>query len=234
MRTNKLLQGTAVATLLVCLAGGIPAHAQGGQFDGFYVGGHAGYGEANYDGKFQRTEFFLNPNQLDLNGFAGGIHVGYNHLMPDAMGAGNTILFGIEADITFPLWSDRKTGPTFLTTAFIAGDVDLLASVRGRLGVATDDMLFYATAGVAFVDADFEAHYGGTTQTIGLGAVGGVFGGGVEFAVNDMWSVRGEGLYYIFDKQKSIGPAVGLAGDHVEFDDAFVIRAGLSFNLGQN
>ena len=48
---------------------------------------------------------------------------------------------------------------------------DVAGSVRGRVGIAVDRALFFATGGVAF--AEFQSHYS-AVATIGGGAIGSV------------------------------------------------------------
>ncbi|HEV7464494.1 MAG TPA: hypothetical protein VGN85_11425 [Methyloceanibacter sp.] len=57
------------------------------------------------------------------------MHGGYNW-------QADSLLIGVEGDIDF------------------AGNINFLASVRGRLGWASNSWLLYGTAGVAFIDTD--------------------------------------------------------------------------------
>jgi opacity protein-like surface antigen len=57
------------------------------------------------------------------------VHGGYNW-------QADSLLIGVEGDIDF------------------AGNINFLASVRGRLGWASNSWLLYGTAGVAFIDTD--------------------------------------------------------------------------------
>lgn len=229
---KKFLRGTAAAALTAYIAMAAPAGAQEIQ-SGFYFGGHLGGGEADFDGQFQRPDLLVDPDQLDVDGLAGGIHAGYNHITGINVGELGNILIGIEGDITFTDWEDTANSPPTSTTAGIRGVVDLLASVRGRLGITRDNWLFYITGGVAFADAHAKAHYDGAVEKNNHNAVGGVFGGGIEVALTDMISLRGEGLYYFFNNRNSIAPGSnpGLAGDFTRLDGAYVIRGGVSISL---
>jgi opacity protein-like surface antigen len=229
-----LLRGAAAAALTVYMAMGATAGAQG-PHAGFYIGGHVGGGEADYDGAFlnDRPDIGLDPDDLDLGGFAGGFHLGYNFLTGMPMSEFGVLMLGVEGDATFMNWRDVIRGPSNLTTAGIKGDVDLLASVRGRLGVVSGPWLVFVTGGVAFSDAFFAGDYDGDYDKFSLGDVGGVVGGGVEYAFSEMVSVRLEGLYYIFDDKKSPDDPPGTDGDYTRFDNAYVIRGGLSISLGQ-
>ena len=209
-------------------------------WSGLYFGGHVGYGEAFYDGDFNGTAgppVNQDFRDLNLDGVAGGIHGGYNFQFD---GSGDfDLVVGIEGDLTFTDWSDSEFfGPP--TTAVgseqgILGDVDLLATVRGRLGIAIDDLLLYVTGGVAFADADAGIFYSGTTVKFDFDNVGGVIGGGAEWALNETFSLRGEVLYYIFDDKKSTAGTFAISdpGDSTEFEDAYVVRLGVTVHLNE-
>src|SRR5206468_450841 len=78
--------------------------------------------------------------------------------------------------------------------------VDLLASLRGRLGLAFDHWLVYATGGVAYTQAKFLGiSPGGTLSPGKFKKWGSVWGGGVEWKATTNFSVRVEGLRYIFN-----------------------------------
>ncbi len=83
----------------------------------------------------------------DDDSIIGGFHLGYNWQR------GN-IVFGIEGDASFD-----------------GGLDNYLASLRGRLGVARDDVFFYITGGLAIRDS-------GGSEAIGLASNGGTGGVG--------------------------------------------------------
>ena len=64
---------------------------------------------------------------------------------------------------------------------------------------------------------------------------GGVVGGGAEWALSELISIRGEILYYIFDDRENTSTLtpVSTPGDFAEFEDAYVVRAGVSIKLDQ-
>jgi outer membrane immunogenic protein len=97
-----------------------------------------------------------------------------------------------------------------------------------------DRTLIFATGGIAFADGDYTAiSPGGTRRSESEMSVGGVLGGGIEFAITDNMVVRGEGLYYIFDDEVDLGASPGEENppNRAELDDAFAVRLGLSFNF---
>ena len=233
---KRLFQGAAVAALTACMTIGSPAAAQEIS-SGFYFGAHFGGGGADFDGQFQRPTLFTDPDDIAAHGALAGFHGGYNHLTGMNMGGLGQLMVGLEGGVSFTDFEDSVNAPPALTTAGVRGVVDLLASVRARIGVANDDVLVYLTGGVAFANAHTKAHYGGTVDKDELNSVGGVVGGGVEYALTDMVSLRFEGLYYIFDEKDSInstpGSSPGLAGDYTRLDGVYVVRAGVSISLDQ-
>lgn len=225
--TLKVLLGGAAAVALFATVGGkamaadyTPAPVvQGYSWTGFYIGGHAGYGEATFEGTFDGAAPVQHFDDLDLNGFVGGGHAGYNWQLDGFGGLGTGLVLGIEGDVSFVDWDDSENN---CCSDSIDGDVDLLASIRGRLGIAFDRVLVYGTGGVAFTDASFEAHGTFFDDSDDFNDVGGVVGGGVEYAVWDNVSVGAEGLFYFFDDDQ--GAAT--------FDEAWVVRGRVSIQLG--
>jgi outer membrane immunogenic protein len=145
--------------------------------------------------------------------FTGGIQTGYN------LQSGNFV-YGAEIDFSaFNLKASRSSSgiypsvPAFSHTVTSSIDSDWLFTARGRLGWATSNWLIYATAGLAmtdlrggnsFVDTVFP-----TVLQAGSSAglktdwksdlkTGWTAGGGVEWALNRNWTVKGEYLYMDF------------------------------------
>jgi outer membrane immunogenic protein len=203
-------------------------------WSGFYIGGHLGYGEANYSGEFDDSDSGSDsdedPNDLDLNGIAGGLQAGWNWQM-------NSFVLGIEGDVTFTDWSDHINDDTN-TDESIEGDVNLLASLRLRAGLAMDNWLFYVTAGGAIADAQYDADdfddCCGSDDNIEFDDIGYVVGGGVEWGVSESWTIRAEGLYYGFNDEEDAGDLTideETFDDKVEFEDAWVVRGGVNFRF---
>jgi len=198
-------------------------------WSGFYIGAHVGYGEAYMDGCVDCTDpdGILDASKLDLNGIVGGGQIGYNYLM-------DSLLLGVEADFTWTGFNDDANEPS---GAFgqVSGDMDYLASIRARAGFAMDDVLVYATGGIAFTDASIETKQNANPvdhDGDDFSDVGGVVGGGAEFALSDTVSLRAEGLYYIFNDDINVSNwTEGNPGEKFELDDAFVVRVGINFFL---
>jgi outer membrane immunogenic protein len=194
-------------------------------WSGFYVGAFVGYGEA--DVEFSPHEFETEDGTADpnLNGILGGLYAGVNFQH-------DSFVFGLEADAGLTDWSDSGDFSDNSDREAEA-DIDFLASIRGRLGVAMDRTLIFATGGIAFADGEYTSiSPGGTSNSQSEMSIGGVLGGGIEFAITDNMVVRGEGLYYIFDDEIDLGDTEDLdPTNRAELDDAFAVRLGLSFNF---
>jgi outer membrane immunogenic protein len=140
-------------------------------WSGFYVGVNGGYGWAKYTGTvvgFTGTD--------DLKGPLAGGQVGINWQ------TGNFV-FGVEADAQ---WANVE-----LDIAGLSERVHWFGTVRGRFGIASNNWLFYATAGGAVVGFEFDL--------LGLNAhdsrFGWTAGGGIEVGFAPNWSVKAEYLY---------------------------------------
>jgi outer membrane immunogenic protein len=152
------------------------------------------------------------------------VHGGYNFQT-------GVFVYGVETDISF------------------GGAIDYLASVRGRFGVASDNWLFYGTAGLALAKTNFDISVsdGNVRHDYNLGdsQTGFVVGGGAEFKLSPKWSIGVEGLYYGFDGSSAsrsfydAGPyGPGGSGEGVAAfskaeagSDVGVIRARLNYHL---
>ena len=265
---NKSVVAAAAALAIAGSAMTIPASAADLEFlppppppaplistwEGFYFGGHVGYGEAEVKTRTD-VDIFLDGGALDdfgifsgtlkPDGLVGGAQFGYNW-------QADSLVFGIEGDISFTDWGQRATvfdtdagdlgGPDVDNFAFgtVSADVDFLASVRGRLGFAFDSLLIYGTGGVAWADAQARARVvafddgiplqGTLTGKRSLNDFGIVAGGGAAWMViPQTFSLGVEGLFYFFDKKRTL---INAAHPDVDFNahvtaklqDAWVVR----------
>ena len=187
---------------------------------GFYVGVDAGYGWGRY------TQFGAGDGPgVNPSGFVFGGHVGYNYQM-------NNIVLGVEADIS--------TGPRGSVPAGTAGpvyscvtgpcivNIDWFGTVRGRVGFAANNLLFYGTGGLAYGHAaggiDNSTYMGGSTKT------GWTAGAGVEYGISPNFSVRAEYLHVDLGRLD-----FGLTGALVQYSarGSFdIVRAGLTYRFG--
>ncbi len=204
---------------------------------GFYVGAHAGYGEASFDGIFDNSEIgeglpdeATYVSKLTADGFIGGAQAGYNYQ------SGN-LLLGVEADIT--LTDIRDEIADGAGDDVVEADLDFLASLRLRAGLVSDRLLVYGTGGLAYAGGEFtviddRGDIDENSADVDIDVFGAVVGGGLEWAVMDSISFRAEGLYYMFNDRQGTSDATNDSdtGDFLELDDVWVIRGGINYLLG--
>ena len=174
----SIVAGIAAATVLT------PA-AQAGDspWDGLYAGVQAEYlwGEPTVGGSIAP---FLQDG--DFDGFAGGITGGYNHVF-------DQILVGVEADVAL---SDADGTVPYITSEGVNADLDWLSTVRGRIGFVHEDLLFFATGGLAMGGLEAEVYgFGPFGYNLDKTAVGYTIGAGAEWALTDRVTVKAEYLY---------------------------------------
>jgi outer membrane immunogenic protein len=149
-------------------------------WSGFYIGAMGGYGSEN------------TSQAGGLKGGFGGGTVGYNWQF-------NQFVAGIEADGAFADISNSVTGPIPPFGAVtLAAKVDALATVRGRFGVAFDQVLFYGTGGLALADNKLSLTALGQSLSDSKTQVGWTAGAGIEWMFLPRWSFKAEYLYRSF------------------------------------
>jgi outer membrane immunogenic protein len=193
---------------------------------GFYVGGHVGWGRARHSGSYEDPDSVVFAEALKLRGILGGIHAGYN------WDAGNWV-WGIEGDWSFMRWKRTALG---ISSDHMEGKINGLGSIRARLGIplgAARSGLAYLTGGAGFIRSEVTVF--GSVQptanfeTLKFNRVGGVVGGGFEWAATNQLRLRAETLYYIFDHSKPIAVITEAPTDHVKLRDVWTARVGLSW-----
>lgn len=138
------------------------------------------------------------PPKIDANGWLAGGQIGFNYQL-------NSFVFGLEADAS---WTNLKGSGSFNT---IPGDVnwsienrlDWFGTVRGRVGFAVNNFLFYGTGGVAFGQTKGDQVVTNIIPCCLVTAVastdenhiGWAAGGGVEWMYSRNWSFKAEYLY---------------------------------------
>ena len=205
-----------------------PAHAQErDSFDGLYMGLHAGYAWQDVGGVFDNAGSPTFLSGIDTNGGVIGGQLGYNLQY-------EWIVMGVEGDAS-ALVDSGSTVRNAATNDALTGEVNYLASIRSRLGFVIDDVMLYATAGIAFTEYKFteNAAVPAFTGTMRLRENGAVYGGGVEWKIAYGLALRAEYLHYELGASSYLPgtfPNVD-AGDIVSFGDLDVARAGVSISL---
>jgi outer membrane immunogenic protein len=142
-----------------------PASIQTYSWMGPYLGINAGY---------QWGRVTNNPTRP--SGFAGGIQGGYNFQT-------GQFVFGGETDLQLSAAEDRFAPWKFSNPWF--------GTLRGRAGVALNNVMIYATGGMAY--GGVRAQFAGVSEShTHLGWTAGL---GLEVGLTQNWSVKGEYLF---------------------------------------
>jgi outer membrane immunogenic protein len=184
-------------------------------WSGLYIGGYVGGAVADRNANstepastgpvFYNTSAFDNNYSLSNSFLAGGT-VGLN-FQPSA----SNWVVGVEGEIGYLKLSRTVVDVNPVPAGAPGADSkdrtqlgEVYGVFAGRLGYAVDHLLFYGKGGAAFVDkaASFAdscsvAPCGPATLATGTSGTQLTWaaGGGIEYAINDDWSVKGEYLY---------------------------------------
>jgi outer membrane immunogenic protein len=151
----------------------------------------------------------------------GGVQAGYDHQF-------GRFVLGLEGDANF------FSGPVLTVKS---GDVKANVSVnrmftaRARAGYAVDRTLFYVTGGWANIDLKAKASNNQAKVKVGTKARDGwTVGGGLEYALTDNLSARGEYLYVSIPGEKTVDKVDGekFKGPRDKFS---VVRVGLNYKF---
>jgi outer membrane immunogenic protein len=182
---------------------------------GFYVGANVGYGWSDGRGTLFPGGI---PVHGDGDGFFGGGQVGYNWQV-------GSFVFGIETDFQGSAGDGNVRftgGPNF-------GKIenDWFGTIRGRVGYAVDRWLFYVTGGGAYVHNRLSAvapfAFASTSNT----GFTWTAGGGIEAALWQNWSVKGEYLYIATPDTVPTPLGTRINGDV----DTHLFRIGLNYHF---
>jgi outer membrane immunogenic protein len=194
---------------------------------GFYLGINGGFGDGNSnwtDGAVGET------GRFPISGYLVGGTVGANYQI-------GAYVIGIEGDTD---WTNLHGG-SGLTCGAISDLVppptgcqtqgEWLATVRGRLGYAFNNVLIYGTGGAAVgnIQAGLipPSTFDSKTET------GWTVGAGVEIAFAPNWTVKAEYLFVDLPDATctTVGNCGGAVGSTVSFNES-IVRAGINFKFG--
>ena len=215
-----LLAGTAVAVVMAAGSAGaadmarpvykappppIPVFSWTGWYVGVHVGGAWGTKEWSDPITFDGISTFTNPdrtiNNYGVNGFLGGLQIGYNYQT-------GPWVWGVEAQASWAGIRGSDACPFFLGKATCRTNVDAPGSFAVRFGGTIDRAMLYVKGGLAWA---YERHRISSTNFasfdgVGFGAYsieqkhwrwGGMLGAGVEFAFTN--SISGKLEYNYMD-----------------------------------
>lgn len=201
--------------------------AQGLNWSGFYIGVAGGYafgGDTSIDP--QGSDF-------DVDGGMVIPTIGYNYQFS------NNVVLGVEGDIGFGD-VDGKQERTVLgiIDVFGSADLDYLATVRGRLGYSVGRFLPYVTGGLAFARIDVNTGLAGAEDDPVFfdkrTQYGYTVGGGLEYAVTDNISIKGEYNYVDLGSDTYTRGARGIFDPETKQDVDFsthVVKFGINYRF---
>ena len=184
---------------------------------GFYVGANVGYAtnlRSSHDScidntgtPFGGTCQVVPPFSLDANGVIGGGQIGYNYQIGALVIGGEADFDGSSlhktADVPGPFAFANPAFGIAATSSYSASErLDYLGTARLRVGyLVVDRLLAYATGGFAYGQAELNtllispgsatSYPSGRRSTF----VGYAAGGGLEYALTNHLSIKGEALY---------------------------------------
>jgi outer membrane immunogenic protein len=255
-----------VTALLLTVLGTASAQSAAAQnaysWTGFYIGANlgAGFGDAKNNVSFVDSVFPFSSTRATtskLDGFIGGGQMGYNWQVTP------TAVVGLEADWqSFAAHGTQSYSDSIST--FVPGGgfvtdtigtsyrakTSWLGTIRGRIGFARNDLLFYGTGGIAFgrigisgtasEAADLSAAGAGpfastTPFNVMQTRMGWTLGAGVEGALVGDWSWKLEYLYVDLGSiAGTFTPQTFAAGETLTVQSRFnanLVRAGLNFRF---
>jgi outer membrane immunogenic protein len=164
-----------------------------------WAGAYAGLNFGYQSGK-------ITSSNAEPSGFVGGGQFGYNWQR-------GAFVFGAEADIQLTSADDTFAPYKFSNPWF--------GTVRGRIGYAMNNILFYATGGLAIGDITGEA--GGLSET--KTETGWTVGAGMEVGFAPAWSAKVEYLYM------DLGSRAFLATGNENGFENNVLRIGVNYHF---
>lgn len=205
-----------------------PAH----DWTGPYIGVQGGYGWGDTEPTYS-TGGPAESADVNYDGFVGGIEAGYNW-------QSGSLVLGVEADSSLASIDGYEVDalvaqrPCIIIGQGCSADVDWFATGRLRVGYAMDTVMPYITGGVALggVKGTFDSPGNACTCDVDDTTFGWTVGGGIEWAIDDRWSVKAEYLYVDLGKPSIDGnntlATPGVGTDNYDFS---VARLGVNFGF---
>lgn len=256
-RTRKFAFGGALSILLATISYAqaadlpqepiadviLPVQEDTFNWQGWYLGGEVGYGwgetgySVNYDEDALLTAFNRAQYVTEPDGILVGVYAGWNTQF-------DSVVIGVDAFFDFANLHDRNVvaildffpngggGPDTVVNA----DVDWLAAIRARAGIAFGRALPYIAGGVSFadfkitglIDAVSDGTYTPLPQSQSEVVVGWNIGGGIDVAFSDNIVGRIDYSYHRFDDGVAIPGNTGLK---IDLDHIHVLKVGVAYRF---
>ncbi|OCC01062.1 hypothetical protein BA190_30695 [Labrys sp. WJW] len=198
-------------------------------WSGPYVGLHAGYGWGRENDDQSKLFPTVTPtttavaevlsataDKFDLSGFVGGAHAGYNYQI-------NEFVIGVEGDIDYSNLNGSAHANYGGTLRTLKLKTEWQGSARARIGYAFDNILVYATGGLALANAKLSTAGADSSNT----HVGWTVGLGAEYAFTQNWIGRLEVRYSDFNKKSYATPDGRVKADW----NQTTVTAGISYKF---
>lgn len=237
--TKNITLGAITALLLgttTALAADLPVKApplvEVYNWTGFYLGVAAG-GSLGFSDHVDRATGLSDTSGYNVKGGLVGGTLGYNWQM-------SNIVVGFEGDASWV--GERGTMPDVGANGFVDGagnslfssftNETWLATARGRVGYAFNNLLFYGTGGYAGagVGAGIYDNAHNLLASTSSTRSGWTAGGGLEWGFAPNWSAKFEWLYMKFNTV-ALNTAFAEGPRNVPFDDN-VVRFGVNYRFG--
>lgn len=217
----------------------VPVVAPVYNWSGLYIGGNVG---AAFDSQAA-------PNNFIATGPFAGAPTGAVSHNSTGIAAGGQIginfqngpwVFGLEGDADYLSNKATTHGVTAAGTDQHVFTLNVLSTVRGRVGYAFDRALLYGTGGFAMGDysttrsqltGTFMGATAGTAETFSTLRLGWTAGGGIEYAIDGNWTVRAEYLFVDLEKLSYTFPLANIT-QAAPSEFVHVVRAGVNFKFG--
>jgi outer membrane immunogenic protein len=199
---------------------------------GLYAGANIGYGWSSNDWQqFNTSGVAATPTtNFKSDGALGGLQIGFNYQT-------GPVVFGIEGEYN---WSKIKGSRNDITdgvhlcnpTFACANEIDSIATVTGRVGYAWGHSLVFIKGGGAWAKENH--HFVKNSTGIDLAATsetstGWTIGAGIEYAIWDRWSVKGEYDYIDLGKKRLTFLPTGLLIDINQ--NIHAVKLGLNYRF---
>jgi opacity protein-like surface antigen/outer membrane receptor protein involved in Fe transport len=169
---------------------------------GFYVGAFVdnSWAKSNSSAVNNVTEAPFPATGLSSTQWGGGVQLGFDYMLQ------SRVVLGVAADMSS---GGTKTAMVSDPTGISANQTTVFDSetIRGRIGYAADNILFYATGGLAWSNDQFVRTQltgtlnnapAGSDEAVNKGLLGWIGGGGIAYAIAQNWNVFAEYRYTSF------------------------------------
>jgi opacity protein-like surface antigen/outer membrane receptor protein involved in Fe transport len=165
---------------------------------GFYVGAYVdGTWSQASAATVNNVSGASSSSTTDTSRWGGGVQLGFDYMLP------SRIVLGVAADMSS---GGTKTTTVSDPSGISANQTTIFDSetMRGRFGYGADNVLFYATGGFAWSNAQFvrtqltgalNSATAGTDEATNKGLMGWIAGGGIAYAFAQNWNVFAEYRY---------------------------------------